>query len=61
MTLETILLQAGELDVGDAKKLRIMACIKRYYARGMESKIDLDKLASMSRKELVFSGYDTDV
>ena len=59
LILENILLDVDKLDIGTAKKLRIMASVKRSFSRGIESEIDLDKLASMSRKQLVFTGYDS--
>jgi len=61
LTLETVLSQLKQFEMGEAKELRIIASIRRHFKNGIESDIDLEKLVKMSRREIVESGYSHNV
>ena len=48
-----MLLEVEKLDTGEAKKLRIKSYVNRAFEFGLEDQIDLKKLCSMSRSEIV--------
>jgi len=52
MNLEEWETKAQSLDVGDAKKTRILAFIRKSYRLGLENEIDLETLHKSSRGEI---------
>lgn len=57
LLLGRVLVAVEKLDVGDAKKTRIKGFVRSSFAKNKQHDIDLKKLCSMSRSEIVREKY----
>jgi hypothetical protein len=52
-TLEEILKDVEKLDLGVAKTQRVRAYVKAYYQLGIPKRLQLKRIAKMSKKQIV--------